>query len=167
MTPDTRPVSKSTVLRGIAASPGIGIGKALVLKEEALSYIFRALSREETKKEIQRFRLAVARKPEAAELETLLRFVQEQTEHALVLETTPKLSHSFRVGVRFASALRGRTVLKEDQGPDEFIPPLDLIDKAQLELRKVTSRFHDGSLHTGAPPGTSCNRAGSCACAQR
>ena len=83
--------------------------------------------------------------------------VQEQTEHALVLETTPQLSHGFRVGVRFMSALRGRTVLKEDQGTDEFIPPLDLIDKAQLELRKVISRFHDGSLHTGAPPGTSCN----------
>jgi len=56
---DPRAPTKSTVLRGIAASPGIGIGKAFVLKEEALSYIFHALSREEVKREIQRFRQAI------------------------------------------------------------------------------------------------------------
>lgn len=49
------------VLRGIPASPGIGIGKAYVLKEEALSYVFRALTRDEVKKEIQRFRQAIAK----------------------------------------------------------------------------------------------------------
>jgi len=49
-------------LRGIAASPGIGIGKAFVVKEEALSYVFRALtSGSEVKKEIQRFRQASAK----------------------------------------------------------------------------------------------------------
>jgi phosphotransferase system enzyme I (PtsI) len=53
--------TKSIVLRGIAASPGIGIGKAFVVKEEALSYVFRALSRDEVKREIQRFRIAVGR----------------------------------------------------------------------------------------------------------
>ena len=53
--------SKSTVLRGIAASPGIGIGKAFVFKEEALSYEFRALARDEVRKEIQRFRQAVGK----------------------------------------------------------------------------------------------------------
>src|ERR1041385_4765831 len=47
------------VLRGIPASPGIGIGKAFLFKEEALSYVFRALSKDEVKKEIQRFRQAV------------------------------------------------------------------------------------------------------------
>ena len=47
------------VLRGIPASPGIGIGKAFILKEEALSYVFRSLSKDEVKKEIQRFRTAV------------------------------------------------------------------------------------------------------------
>jgi len=40
-------------------------------------------------------------------------------------------------------ALPGRTIFKEDQGPDEFIPPLDLIDKAQLQLRKVTSSLSE------------------------
>jgi len=53
--------TKSVIIRGIAASPGIGIGKAFLLKEEALSYIFRALSREEVKREIQRFRSAIAK----------------------------------------------------------------------------------------------------------
>src|SRR5262245_32061152 len=49
------------VLRGIPASPGIGIGKAYVLKEESLSYVFRALAKDEVKKEISRFRQAVAK----------------------------------------------------------------------------------------------------------
>src|ERR1017187_273374 len=49
------------VLRGIPASPGIGIGKAFVLKEEALSYVFRALTKDEIKREIQRFRQAVGK----------------------------------------------------------------------------------------------------------
>src|SRR5882672_1819961 len=57
--PDLRPSRPPVVLRGIPASPGIGIGKAYVIKEEALSYVFRALSRDEVKKEIQRFRQAV------------------------------------------------------------------------------------------------------------
>ncbi|HVO33868.1 MAG TPA: phosphoenolpyruvate--protein phosphotransferase [Elusimicrobiota bacterium] len=60
--PDAKtPPSTSSILRGIAASPGIGIGKAFVLKEEALSYVFRALSRDEVKREIQRLRQAMAR----------------------------------------------------------------------------------------------------------
>ena len=53
--------TKSVVIRGVAASPGIGIGKAFLLKEEALSYIFRALAREEVKREIQRFRVAITK----------------------------------------------------------------------------------------------------------
>src|SRR5437773_1061131 len=57
--PEARPSRPPIVLRGIAASPGIGIGKAFVLKEESLSYVFRALSKDEVKKEIQRFRTAV------------------------------------------------------------------------------------------------------------
>ncbi len=51
----------SVVIRGIAASPGIGIGKAFVLKEEALSYVYRAIAREDVRKEIQRFRQALVR----------------------------------------------------------------------------------------------------------
>src|SRR4029077_1184318 len=53
--------SKSIFLRGIPASSGIGIGKAFVFKEESLSYVFRSLSRDEVRKEIQRFRQSVAK----------------------------------------------------------------------------------------------------------
>ncbi len=49
------------VLRGIAASPGIGIGKAFVLKEEALSYAMRRLKKNEIKKEVLRFRTAISK----------------------------------------------------------------------------------------------------------
>jgi phosphotransferase system enzyme I (PtsI) len=58
---DPRGTRPAIVLRGIPASPGIGIGKAFVLKEEALSYVFRAIPRDELKKEIQRFRQAVSK----------------------------------------------------------------------------------------------------------
>src|SRR4051812_42776808 len=58
---DSRPSRPPVIMRGIPASPGIGIGKAFVIKEEALSYVFRALSKDEVKKEIQRFRQAVAK----------------------------------------------------------------------------------------------------------
>src|SRR5215471_1249958 len=75
-----------------------------------------------------------------------LDIVQEQAEHTLVLEAPPELAHGFWVGLRFVGALPGRTVFKEDQGTDEFIAPLDLIDKAQLQLRKVTDRFHASSF---------------------
>jgi hypothetical protein len=67
------------------------------------------------------------------------------------------------VGVRFVGALLGWTVCKEDQGTDELIPPLALIDKAQLELRKVTGRFHERSFtqaHCG-PHGRSGGESGS------
>jgi hypothetical protein len=83
-----------------------------------------------------------------------LDIIQEQAEHALVLEAAAELPDSFRVSVRFVGALLGRTVFHEDQGPDEFIAPLDLIDNVQLQLRKVLCRFHGGSLHASVscPP---------------
>ncbi len=56
------------------------------------------------------------------------------------------------MGVRFLRAVRGRPVFKEDQGPDEFIASLDLIDKAQFQLRKVTGRFHAGSPLDASTP---------------
>jgi len=56
---ESRPSRSPVILRGVPASPGIGIGKVFLIKEEALSYVFRALSRDDVKKEIQRFRQAV------------------------------------------------------------------------------------------------------------
>jgi hypothetical protein len=80
--------------------------------------------------------------------------IQEQAEQALGLEAAPELPDSFRVSVRFVGAVLGRTVFNEDHGPDEFIAPLDLIDKVPLQLRKVLCRFPGGSLHASVscPP---------------
>jgi len=47
------------VLRGIPAAPGIGIGKAFVVREESFSHVKRTLARDQVKKEIQLFRKAV------------------------------------------------------------------------------------------------------------
>lgn len=58
---DGKNTNKSIILRGIPASPGIGIGKAYVIKEESLSYVFRPLRKDEVKKELQKFRQAVAK----------------------------------------------------------------------------------------------------------
>src|ERR1700679_524690 len=49
------------VLRGIPAAPGIAIGKAFVIKEDSFGHTRRTLARDEVKKEIQRFRLAVGK----------------------------------------------------------------------------------------------------------
>lgn len=49
------------VLKGIPASPGIAMGKAFVLQEEQLTYVFRQLSKNEVKKEIHRFQRAIVK----------------------------------------------------------------------------------------------------------
>src|SRR3974390_1800017 len=54
-------LSQPIVLRGVAAAPGIGIGRAFVVKEESLSFVARRLTREEVRREIQRFRQAIAK----------------------------------------------------------------------------------------------------------
>ena len=54
----------SIVLRGIPASGGIGIGKAFIIKEEALSYAYSALCpKTKSEKRSRVFRQAVALKP--------------------------------------------------------------------------------------------------------
>ena len=40
--------------------------------------------------------------------------------------------------------LRGGPVVKEDEGANHLIAPLDLIDKVQLELGKIHQGFHLG-----------------------
>jgi hypothetical protein len=73
-----------------------------------------------------------------------------QAKHALLLEATPELPHGFRVGVRFLRTVRGRPIFTEDQGPDECIAPLDLIDNAPFQLGTGTGRCHAGSPLTPA-----------------
>lgn len=53
--------TEPVILRGIAASPGIGIGKVFLMKEEALSYALKRLAKTDVKREIKRFQSAVER----------------------------------------------------------------------------------------------------------
>lgn len=51
----------SHVLHGIAASPGIAIGKVFLLEDDDFALVQREIGKEETKKEIARFRDALAK----------------------------------------------------------------------------------------------------------
>ena len=59
-------------------------------------------------------------------------------------ETPRQLAHGFRVWVGLHGPLRGGPVVKEDEGANHLIAPLDLIDKVQLELGKIHQGFHLG-----------------------
>lgn len=48
------------LFKGISASPGIAIGKAFVIEDEELNAVKRSIPKDEVKKEIERFRKAVA-----------------------------------------------------------------------------------------------------------
>jgi hypothetical protein len=48
------------------------------------------------------------------------------------------------------NGLRGSgAFLKKDERADQFITPLDLIHETQLQLRKLTRRFHGDSFPGG------------------
>ncbi|MHB9155960.1 MAG: phosphoenolpyruvate-utilizing N-terminal domain-containing protein, partial [Endomicrobiales bacterium] len=51
----------TNILQGVAASPGIAIGKAFLLEDDEFCLIQREISREETKKEVNRFREALSK----------------------------------------------------------------------------------------------------------
>lgn len=51
---------KSMIFHGVAASPGIGFGKIFLLEEEELIIVQKTISKENLKKEIQRFRKALS-----------------------------------------------------------------------------------------------------------
>ena len=75
----------------------------------------------------------------------------KKAKQALLLETADELPHRFRVGSRVVSTLRdgllgGGALLKQDQGTDQFVAPLELIYEAQLQLGKLAYRFHGGSF---------------------
>ena len=56
----------------------------------------------------------------------------------------------------FLGPLRRGAPLEEDERTDKFVTPLELIDKAELELDKIEHRFHQSALPSG----------GSCPCQQ-
>src|SRR4030095_312657 len=78
-----------------------------------------------------------------------IQVVGKEPEHALLLETARELPHRLGMGLGFLGPLRRGAPLEEDEGTDEFIPPLELIDKAEFELGKVRHRFHQRALPSG------------------
>jgi hypothetical protein len=48
-----------------------------------------------------------------------------------------KVTHRFGVRLRFLCLLRRSATFDEDHGPNQLITPLDVIDKAELELVEI------------------------------
>jgi hypothetical protein len=75
------------------------------------------------------------------------RVLGKEAEGALLLETPCQLAHRFRVRVGLHGPLDGAPVVKEDDGANHLIAPLDLIDKVEFELGKIRQGVHAcGSL---------------------
>jgi hypothetical protein len=92
--------------------------------------------------------------------------------------------HRVGVRVRVLSPLGCRALGKQHERADQFVAPLDLVHKLELELRKIPRWFHDCSLPPaplGPPSGAmmvgvrpnpctatcSCRRASRPACTRR
>ena len=158
---DARSSRPPVVLRGIPASPGIGIGRALVMKEEALSYVFRSLTKEQVKKEIQRFRVAV--------LKTKSEFVQTREKvlkilgkshaalidaHLLILEDAlftkdieKKIAHELINAEAALVAVLDEIGRTFDKLADEFFRQRkdDILDVGKRVMRYLLGR-HSGPL---------------------
>src|SRR2546421_7127202 len=70
----------------------------------------------------------------------------QQPEHALLAEATQEGPHRVRVRMRLLSSLGGGAFCKQHERADQFVAPLDLVDKLELELRKIPHWFHVCSL---------------------
>ena len=149
------PSSRQTVLNGIPASPGIGIGRAFVLKEEAWSYVFRRLPRDEVKKEIVRFRQAVAKartdilstrektlkvlgKTHAALINTHLMILDDP----LFRDVEKKIGHDLMNAEAAMVAMLDEVTRKFDQLSDEYIRQRkdDIVDVAKHVMRHLLGR---------------------------
>ena len=68
--------------------------------------------------------------------------LREEAEHALLPKASSQIAHGFGVHLGFLGPLRGGTIAKEHQRTNHLIPPLDVIDKVQLELGKIWQGVH-------------------------
>ena len=73
-----------------------------------------------------------------------LRVLGKEAEGALLSETPRQLAHRFWVRGGLHGPLDGGPVVKEDDGANHLIAPLDLIDKVELELGKIRQGVHPG-----------------------
>ena len=76
-----------------------------------------------------------------------------QPQHALPVEAALEGADGVRMGLRFLGPLRGRPIGKQHERADHLIAPLDLIDEAQLQLRKRRGRFHRSPFTRAAGEG--------------
>src|SRR4029434_7478384 len=70
----------------------------------------------------------------------------QQPQHALLAEATQEGPHRIGVRVRGLSSLGGCAFGKQYERADQFVAPLDLVHKLELELRKIPRWFHGCSL---------------------
>src|SRR5262245_54780226 len=61
----------------------------------------------------------------------------QQPEHALLAEATQEGPHRIRVRMRLLRALGGCAFCHQHERADQFVAPLDLVHKRELELRKI------------------------------
>ena len=79
-----------------------------------------------------------------------------EPQHAPLVEAALEGADGVRMGLRFLGPLRGRPIGKEHQRTDHVIAPLDLIDEAQLQLRKRRGRVHRSPFTHAAREGLQC-----------
>ena len=66
-----------------------------------------------------------------------LRVLGKQSQSALLPKAAGEVAHRFGMGVRFLGSLRRGAIFHEDHWANQLIAPLDMIDKAELELVKI------------------------------
>ena len=71
----------------------------------------------------------------------------QESRHALLPEAALEGAHRIWVGLRLLGPLGGGTIGEQHEGPNDLIAPLCLIDKPQLQLRKLRGRFHHYPFH--------------------
>src|SRR5262249_40173127 len=108
----------------------------------------------------------------------------QQPQPACLAEAAQEGPHRVGVRVRVLSPLGCCALGKQHERADQFVAPLDLVHKLELELRKIPRWFHDCSLPPaalGPPSGAwmggvrrnpstarcSCRRASRRACTRR
>src|SRR5205085_6595866 len=69
-----------------------------------------------------------------------------QPQHALLAEATQEGPHRVGVRVRVLSSLGGGAFGKQSERAEQFVAPLELVHKLELEWRTIPRWFHECSL---------------------
>jgi hypothetical protein len=73
---------------------------------------------------------------------------REESRHALLPEAALEGAHRIGVRLRFLGPLGRGAIGEQHEGPSDLVAPLYLIDKPQLQLRKLRGRFHQHPFHS-------------------